>query len=156
MKLKNIFALNVLAAALTACGGGDINLNPSNTVTDSNNNTTNNNGASSSSAVSNPCASYELGGQKVQGILNGANCTYGVTFVSDTRPLTTDLEIPALPNGGVHIFQDSLFVGEDVDANAIAAGVKVPAAGAGPGARRATGAGGAPRIFERRIIFVEG
>ncbi|HEX7765050.1 MAG TPA: hypothetical protein VF433_15760, partial [Cellvibrio sp.] len=113
-------------------GGGDINLNPSNTVTDSNNNTTNNNGASSSSAVSNPCASYELGGQKVQGILNGANCTYGVTFVSDTRPLTTDLEIPALPNGGVHIFQDSLFVGEDVDANAIAAGVKVPAAGAGP------------------------
>ncbi|AQT59657.1 hypothetical protein [Cellvibrio sp. PSBB023] len=132
MKLKNIFALNVLAAALTACGGGDINLNPSNTVTDSNNNTTNNNGASSSSAVSNPCASYELGGQKVQGILNGANCTYGVTFVSDTRPLTTDLEIPALPNGGVHIFQDSLFVGEDVDANAIAAGVKVPAAGAGP------------------------
>lgn len=133
MKLKNLFALNVLAATLAACGGGgDINLNPSNTVTDSNNNTTNNNGASSSSAAINPCASYELGGQKVQGVLNGSNCTYGVTFVSDTRPLTTDLEIPALANGGVHIFQDSLFVGEDVDTNAIAAGVKVPAAGAGP------------------------
>lgn len=132
MKLKNVFALNVLAATLAACGGGDIKLNPSNTVTDSNNNTTINNGASSSSVAANPCASYELGGQKVQGVLNGANCTYGVTFVSDTRPLTTDLDIPALPNGGVHIFQDSLFVGEDVDANAVAAGVKVPAAGAGP------------------------
>jgi hypothetical protein len=36
MKLKNIFALNVMAATLAACGGGDINLNPSNTVIDSN------------------------------------------------------------------------------------------------------------------------
>lgn len=132
MKLKNLFALNVLAATLAACGGGDINLNPSNSVTDSNNNTTNNTGASSSSTATNPCASYELSGQKTQGVLNAGNCTYGVTFVSDTRPLTTDLTIPALPNGGVHIFQDSLFVGEDVDANDVAAGATVPAAGAGP------------------------
>jgi hypothetical protein len=132
MKLKNIFALNVLAATLAACGGGDINLNPSNTVTDSNNNTTTNNGASSSSGTTSPCASYELGGQKVQGVLNGNNCTYGVTFVSDTRPLTSDLEISALANGGVHIFQDSLFVGEDVNSDQAAAGKIVPAAGAGP------------------------
>ncbi len=134
MKLKNLFALNVLAATLAACGGGDINLNPSNTVTDSNNNTTNNTGGgvSSSSAAANLCASYELGGQKIQGVMNGSNCTYGVTFVSDTRPLTTDLTIPALPNGGVHIFQDSLFIGDDVDANEVAAGATVPAAGAGP------------------------
>lgn len=134
MKLKKIFALNVITAALAACGGGgDINLNPSNTVTDSNNNTTNNNGGTSSSSVAtNPCASYELGGQTFQGSFSGNNCTYGVTFVSDTRPLTTDLVIPALPNDGVHIFQDSLFVGADIDANAIAAGANVPAAGAGP------------------------
>lgn len=132
MKLKNIFALNVMAATLAACGGGDINLNPSNTVTDSNNNHTVNNGASSSSVATNPCAFYELGGQKTQGILNGNNCTYGVTFVSDTRPLTTDLEIPALPNNGIHIFQDSLFVGEDVNSDQAAAGTAVPAAGAGP------------------------
>lgn len=135
MKLKNIFALNVLAATLAACGGGDINLNPSNTVTDSNNNTTNNppaTGGSSSSVAANLCASYELGGQKIQGVMNGNNCTYGVTFASDTRPLTTDLTIPALPNGGVHIFQDSLFIGDDVDANEAAAGATVPAAGAGP------------------------
>ena len=133
MKLKNLFVLNVLAATLAACGGGgDINLKPSNTITDSNNNTTNNNGASSSSVATNPCAAYELDGQTFQGSFSGNNCTYGVTFVSDTRPLTTDLEIPALPNDGVHIFQDSLFVGEDVDADDVAAGAKVPAAGAGP------------------------
>ena len=132
MKLKNIFALNVLAATLAACGGGDINLNPSNTVTDSNNNETVNNGASSSSVATNPCASYTLDGQNFQGVLNGNNCTYGVTFVSDTRPLTSDLTIPALPNGGVHVFQDSLFIGEDFDANDVAAGATVPAAGEGP------------------------
>ncbi len=133
MKLKNLFVLNVLAATLAGCGGGgDINLKPSNTITDSNNNTTNNNGASSSSVAANPCAAYELDGQTFQGSFSGNNCTYGVTFVSDTRPLTTDLEIPALANDGVHIFQDSLFVGEDVDADDVAAGAKVPAAGAGP------------------------
>ena len=131
MKLKNLFALNVLAATLAACGGGDINLNPSNTVTDSNNNTTNNNGASSSSVATNPCASYVLESQTFQGVLNGNNCTYGVTFASDTRPVTVDLNIPALPNGGVHIFQDSLFIGEDFDADDILAGEKVPAAGEG-------------------------
>lgn len=138
MKLKNLFALNILAATLAACGGGDINLNPSNTVTDSNNNTTNNppassSGSSSSSPVAtNPCASYTVAGQVFQGALNGNNCTYPVTFASDTRPITTDLTIPALPNGGVHIFQDSLFIGEDFDANAVAGGAKVPAAGKGP------------------------
>ncbi|MDF3012703.1 MAG: hypothetical protein K0Q78_907 [Cellvibrio sp.] len=154
MKLKNLFALNVLAATLAACGGGDIELNPSNTVTDSNNNTTNNNGgsgASSSSVATNPCASYELGGQVIQGVLNSNNCTYGVTFVSDTRPLTTDLAIPALPNGGVHIFQDSLFVGEDVDANDASAGATVPAAGAGP---ILTIAAGAKLAFSNPVDYV--
>jgi predicted small lipoprotein YifL len=153
MKLKNLFALNVLAATLAACGGGDIELKPSNSVTDSNNNTTNNNGggASSSSVAANPCASYELGGQAVQGVLNGNNCTYGVTFVSDTRPLTTDLVIPALPNGGVHVFQDSLFIGEDVDANDAAAGTAVPAAGAGP---ILTIAAGAKLAFSNPVDYV--
>lgn len=154
MKLKNLFALNILAATLAACGGGDINLNPSNTVTDSNNNTTNNPPASSSSSSSvatNPCASYDLSGQKIQGVQNGNNCTYGVTFVSDTRPLTEDLTIPALPNGGVHIFQDSLFVGEDFDANAVAAGAKVPAAGAGP---ILTIAAGAKLAFSNPVDYV--
>lgn len=132
MNIKNLFAINVLTATLAACGGGDINLNPSNSVTDSNNNTTNNNGASSSSVAANVCASYQLSGQTFAGTLSGDNCVYGVSFVSDTRPLTVDLTIQELPNGGVHIFDDSLFVGEDVDANAALAGVTVPQEGQGP------------------------
>lgn len=132
MNIKNLFAVNVLAATLAACGGGDINLNPSNSVGDTTNNTTNNNGTSSSSAASNPCASYQLSGQTFIGTQSGNNCIYGVSFVSDTRPLTVDLSIAELPNGGVHIFDDSLFVGEDVDANAANAGVQVPQEGQGP------------------------
>lgn len=130
MKLKNIFALNVLAAALVACGGGgDINLNPSNTVTDSNNNTVNN--PPVTEPVVNPCASYTAAGQKFQGTFASGNCTYSASFVSDSRPLTEDVFIPALTNNGLHIFEDSLFVGEDVNKSSAAAGVKVPQDGEG-------------------------
>lgn len=132
MNIRNLFALNLLAATLAACGGSDINLNPSNSVSNSNNNTTNNTGGSSSSAATNPCAAYQLSGESIQGVQSGNNCTYSVAFVSDTRPLTEDLTLEALPNGGVHIFEDSLFVGEDIDADEAAAGATVPAAGAGP------------------------
>jgi hypothetical protein len=132
MNIRNLFAVNLLAVTLAACGGGDIKLNPSTTVTDSNNNTTNNNGTSSSSVAANPCAAYEVSGQAFMGTVSGNNCAYTVSFVSDTRPITVDLFIPALPNGGVHIFDDSLFIGEDVDANAAAAGVPVPQQGQGP------------------------
>ena len=152
MNIKKLFALNLLAATLAACGGGgDINLNPSNSVTDSNNNTTNNNGASSSSVAANLCASYEVSGQKFQGAMSGNNCTYAVSFVSDTRPITVDLYIPALPNGGVHIFDDSLFIGEDVDANAAAAGVPVPQQGQGPSL---TIEAGAKLAFSNSVDYV--
>lgn len=133
MKLQKLFALNLLAVTLAACGSGDINLNPSNNVVDSNNPVTNYPGSgSSSNSGTNFCASYELGGQLYQGTVNGANCLYSVAFVSDTRPLTNDLTLASLANNGVHIFSDSLFVGEDVDANAAAAGAIVPQAGKGP------------------------
>lgn len=152
MNIKKLFVLNLLAATLAACGGGgDIKLNPSNTVTDSNNNTTNNNGTSSSSVAANPCASYEVSGQKFQGTVSGANCTYGVSFVSDTRPVTVDLFIPALPNNGVHVFDDSLFIGEDVDANAAAAGVDVPQQGQGPSL---TIEAGAKLAFSNSVDYV--
>lgn len=130
MKLKNLFALNVLAATLAACGGGDINLNPSNTVNDSNNETINN--PPTTEPVVNPCANYTAAGQKFQGSFASGNCTYSASFVSDSRPLTEDLFIPALANNGLHIFEDSLFVGEDVNSAAAASGVKVPQDGEGP------------------------
>lgn len=139
MKIKSLIGLNALAAAmLTACGGGDINLNPSNTVTDSNNSTVNN--PPGNTPATNPCATYSVSGQVFAGNYSGGNCTYSASFVSDTRPLSVDLSIPELADGGLHIFEDSLFVGEDVDANSAAAGVRVPQNGEGPTLTIAPGA----------------
>lgn len=128
MKIKTFISVNSLAVVLTACGGGDINLNPTNNVVDSNNTTTNNPSTGGNSA--NPCAIYAKSGQSYQGVYDGENCTYSASFVSDTRPLTVDLNIPTL-TGGIHIFEDSLWVGDDVDANAAAAGVRIPQEGEG-------------------------
>lgn len=129
MKIKTLIALNALTAALVACGGGDIELNPSNTVTDSNN-TINNGGGGNT--TENPCAKYTSGGQEYIGVFADGNCTYTANFVNDTLPITVDFHIPALPSNGIHIFADSLFIGEDVDGNAAAAGAIVPQDGAGP------------------------
>ena len=129
MKLKNIFALNLIAGLLAACGGGgDVNLNPSNTVTDSNN-TTVNNPPTTVPAV-NPCASYEQDGQKLQGTQDGKNCIYNASFASSAKQLKVSVFIPELP-GGVHIFQGALFIGEDVDNNAALAGKRIPQEGEG-------------------------
>lgn len=136
MKLKNIFALNVMAATLAACGGGDINLNPSNTVIDSNNTVV----EGGPIAEVNPCATYTAAGQVFQGIFASGNCTYAASFVSDSRPLTEDLFIPELANNGLHIFEDSLFVGKDVNASAAASGIRVPQDGEGPTLTIAAGA----------------
>lgn len=132
MKLKNIFALNALAATLVACGGGDINLNPSTSVGDTTTNITNPPVTTPTEPAVNPCANYTAAGQRFQGIFASGNCTYSATFVSDSRPLTEDLFIPELANNGLHIFEDSLFIGEDVNAAAAASGIKVPQDGEGP------------------------
>lgn len=130
MNIKAIFSLSLLAAAITACDGGGVTLAPSTNVNNSNN--TVNEGGGNGGGTTNPCASYSVSGQVVQGSHDGTNCTYSNTFVSDTRPLTTDLVINELPNGGLHIFEDSLFVGADVNANAAAQGVRIPQDGEGP------------------------
>ncbi len=129
MNIKTIFSISLLAAAVTACDGGGVTLAPSTTVTNSNN-TTNEGGGNS--GTTNPCASYTTSGQTLQGSYDGTNCTYSSTFVADTRPLTTDLVINDLPNDGLHIFEDSLFVGRDVNANSAASGVRIPQDGEGP------------------------
>ena len=72
----------------------------------------------------NPCASYTVSGATRQGSFDGTNCTYDASFVSETNPLTVDVTIPFI--SGVHIFQNSLFVGTDVNTGA------APASGAGP------------------------
>lgn len=130
MNIKTIFSVSVLAAAITACDGGGVTLAPTTSVSNSNNTT--NEGSVGVTPTVNPCASYTVSGQVIQGSHDGTNCTYSNTFVSDTRPLTTDLVINELPNGGLHIFEDSLFVGQDINANAAAQGVRVPQDGEGP------------------------
>jgi hypothetical protein len=134
MNIKSLFGLSILAAAITACDGGGVTLAPSNNVENSNNTTNNSgdNGGSDGGSTENPCASYAVSGQTIQGSFEGGNCTYSNTFVSDTRPLTEDLVINALDNDGLHIFEDSLFVGEDVNANSVAQGVRIPQDGEGP------------------------
>jgi len=130
MNIKTLFSVSLLAAAVTACDGGGVTLAPTTSVANSNNSTVTN--PPGPVAVVNPCASYTVSGQSVQGAFAGNNCTYSNTFVSDTRPLTTDLVINALPNNGLHIFQDSLFIGRDVNANSAAQGVRIPQDGEGP------------------------
>ncbi|MEX1198358.1 MAG: hypothetical protein WEB57_10930 [Pseudohongiellaceae bacterium] len=131
MNIKTFASLGVMAAALVACDSGDLNLSPSNTVTDSNN-TTVEGGNGGGDSTNNPCASYAEGGQTFQGSFEGGNCIYNTTFVSENNALTTDVTFEALDSDGLHIFNDSLFVGEDVNANAAAQGVEIPQDGEGP------------------------
>ena len=98
-----------LTAALAACSSGDITLAPTNV-----DNSTNTGGGGG--GVTSPCATYTVGGTTRRGAFDGTNCTYDAAFVSDTTPLTVDLTIPFF--SGVHIFQSSLFVGQDVSSGA--------------------------------------
>jgi hypothetical protein len=116
MTSKRVWACISLAAALAACESGDINLQPTNV-----DNSTSTGGGG---GTINPCASYAVGGTTTQGNFDGTNCTYNATFVSETNPLTVDLLVPFF--SGVHIFQNSLFVGQDVSSGA------APASGTGP------------------------
>lgn len=105
-----------LTAALAACSSGDITLAPTNVSTGG--------GGGGGGGSTNPCATYTNAGTTRSGTFDGTNCTYDSTFVSDTNPLLVDVRIPFI--SGVHIFQDSLFVGTDVSSGT------PPASGSGP------------------------
>ena len=113
MTSKRILACISAAAALAACESGDINLQPTNI----DNSTTT--GAGGGGAT-NPCASYTAGSTTRQGSFDGTNCTYSSSFVSETNPLTVTVQIPLI--SGVHVFQDSLFVGQGVSSGPAPAG----------------------------------
>ncbi len=113
-------------------GGGDIKINPSttdNSVNNSNNTTTGGGGG----GTTNPCASYTTGGGVTrQGTYDGTNCTYSQAFVDSGNNLMVDLTIPALPNGGVNIFQGSLFVGGAYNTSAELQAAGIAKGGDGP------------------------
>ena len=104
MTLRNLVAGCTLLAALAGCGSGDMNIAPATSVANSNNTT--NNGGGNGGGTTNPCASYvNTAGQTIRGTYDGTNCTYSPSFVGSGNNLTVDMTIPALPNGGAHIFR---------------------------------------------------
>lgn len=126
MSFKKVFAINVLATALVACGGGDINIAPAVTST------TTGGTSGGNTAGSSVCAAYTSGGTTFQGTLSGNNCQYDTSFVDVDNPLSVDVTFQDLPNDGVHVFAGSLVVGENhnTDADLTAAGIT--AGGDGP------------------------
>lgn len=116
-KLITLGFLFSFAWYLSGCGGGDIRIEAPNNA-----NTTNTTNISTAADDDdNPCAFYtDSDGELVQGTLRGDNCEYFADFVGANNPLTVDLTIPEID--GVHIFWDTLQVGEDVDSGAITDG----------------------------------
>ncbi|MEM7763033.1 MAG: serine/threonine protein kinase [Pseudomonadota bacterium] len=115
----------IALAVLAGCGGGDINIEPTTQVQNSNNTTNNQSGGSND--PNSVCAAYtNSGGQEITGSFDGTNCVYAPSFVDAGNNLTVDLTIPALSGGGAHVFEGSLFVGEtyDTDADLAAAGIR--------------------------------
>ena len=104
--VSSILFFIVAIALLQACGGGGSNLSvtppPPTSPT-----------APTTPTPTNPCASYTVDGTQRQGQLDGDNCVYSSVFVSEDSPLMEDLTIPTIE--GIHIFDGTLQVGQDVD-----------------------------------------
>jgi hypothetical protein len=116
MSVERILIMSATAILLAACESGDINVAPATNVSDSNN--TNITGGGS--RANDICSSYTLsGGQVVGGVADGnGNCVYSPAFLDAGNHLLVDMTVPALPNGGAHIFEGSVFVGKTYDTNA--------------------------------------
>ena len=143
MKLHALFGACATAVLLTACGGGDINVNAENRSTDNSvnnsNNTTTTDGGSTGG--DNPCAQYVQSGVTFQGSFANGNCTYGSDFVDLTKPFTGDeISFVDLENDGVHIFRGSLVVGENFSEDADLASAGITQGGDGSTIRIAAGA----------------
>lgn len=132
MRIQHLLALSAIAVGIAGCGSGDINLSPSTNVTDSNNTT--NEGGTDGGTTENPCASYvNTAGQTILGTYGtDGNCTYSPSFVDAGNNLMFDMTIPALSDGGAHIFQGSLFVGEAYNSDAELAAAGIVEGGDGP------------------------
>ncbi len=69
---------------------------------------------------------------KIQGVYDGQNCAYAPSFVDAGNNLLVDMTVPALPNGGAHIFQGSLFVGKTYNTQAELTAAGITKGGDGP------------------------
>src|SRR5690606_12090926 len=88
-------------------------------------------GGGGGGSAQNPCARYEEAGQTYQGAVDAdGHCFYNSTFVSSTRPIR--VSSVTFPNfGGLHIFDSSLYIGEDVNSIEAAGGQRIPQEGEG-------------------------
>ncbi|MEO1247514.1 MAG: serine/threonine protein kinase [Pseudomonadota bacterium] len=129
MNPTKLIAALLAGAALSACGSGDINISPS-TVSNTTNNGGGNGGSGGPSSV---CGNRTVGSQVISGTEDGnGNCLYDSVFVGPNNNLTEDLLLRALPNGGAHIFDTSLFVGETYRTQAALAANGIFEGGDGP------------------------
>jgi hypothetical protein len=124
MKRNVLVSAAIAGFLLAGCESGDIVLSPGAGANIDG-------GGNGGGDTENPCARYEEAGQVFQGTVDSnANCFYSSAFVSDNKPITVS-QI-TFPNfGGLHIFEDSLFIGEDVGLNAAVAGKRIPQEGEG-------------------------
>ena len=122
MSINKLLISSSVAIVLTGCGGGDINIAPTNETAIGDTVTNINNQGATNTEVS--CASYTLAGTVSQGSYDGTNCIYSKGFVDIDNPLTFDLAVPNIGDG-VHVFEGSLVVGVDyaTDAELSAAGL---------------------------------
>ncbi|XOV88663.1 MAG: serine/threonine protein kinase [Pseudomonadota bacterium] len=155
---KKLIVALALGGLLAGCDSGDINISPS-TADNSTDNSVNNSNNTTTTPVPdvNPCASYtNTGGQTIQGTYDGLDCTYTPTFVDAGNNLTVDMTVPALPNGGAHIFQGSLFVGENYTSNAELAAAGIAEGGDGPTLTIEAGATLAFQSQQQFVIIMRG
>lgn len=114
MKLSGLFKVSIVASALTLAGcGGDINITPT-TVDNSIDNSVSN-PPSNTPVEPISCATYTLDGAEFTGEAEGINCIYSQAFASNAKDITSSFVIPALDDGGAHVFEGALFIGEDID-----------------------------------------
>ena len=147
--------VSTVSIMLGACGG-DIVIAPK--TTDASTDNSQNTGGNTTTAVSDVrCASYtNSDGQKIEGSVEGSNCVYAPSFVDAGNNLTVDLTIPALGDGGAHIFEGSLFVGENHDSDAELAAAGIAEGGDGPKLTIEPGATLAWRDNTRFVIINRG
>jgi hypothetical protein len=131
MTFRHILALSTAAIVAVGCESGDINIEPT-----TNSNVINPGGGGGGGGgpdPNNPCAYYlDDAGDATQGSSDGTNCTYSSAFVDAGNNLMFDLTIPALPGGGAHFFEGSLFVGENYTTDAALQTAGIAEGGDGP------------------------
>lgn len=133
MKIKTLVCLSVVAAALSACGGGDINV-------DANNNSSVDNSIGDGATVITggdnsddfDCASFvDEDGNTQTGQVDGDDCFYSESFVDFDNPLSTSITLPNIGDGA-HIFAGSIYVGENYATIADATTAGIERGGDGP------------------------